>query len=108
MSSSGAQPLEVLSLSRLNGRLCFSLWLEAFQVLGKGFDFVHVQLNEHDESIKQDMRDDRCNDALSFLVDECEYKACREVNEQVAEFKVDQRKHERADRGRDKEIGRLV
>lgn len=82
--------------------------LQIFHLFDEGFDFVHIELDEHDVAVQQDVRDNRGEDALGPLIEGCQDQSGREVEQEMRELEMDEREDECRDGRGDPEVHRLV
>lgn len=82
--------------------------LQVFHLFDEGFDLVHIELDEHDIAVQQDVRDDRGEDAFGPLIEGCQDQSGREVEQKMRELEMDEREDECRDGRGDPEVHRLV
>lgn len=82
--------------------------LQVFHLFDEGFDLVHIELDEHDVAVQQDVRDDRGDDALGPLIKGCQDQSGREVEQKMRELEMDEREDQCRDGSGNPEVHRLV
>lgn len=82
--------------------------MQIFHLFDEGFDFVHIELDEHDVAVQQDVRDDWGKDALGPLIEGCQDQSGREIEQEMRELEMDECEDERRDGCGDPEVHCLV